>query len=178
MGFWGAVGRLRLSDVVSVENVSSLVLGGAGALVLVLNTSSATRHGVAGDYLAIAAALVGVVFAGLALVVALLSESYMKLLAESTSGVTGFLSPFMIAIGLQVGSLLISVAYRALGELPAFVPVEPWFFGAATVLFVTSCLEVIVLARNVFMHARLRVKQQTVTLLEQQRLQRQQGQRR
>lgn len=172
VGFWGSVGRLKLKDLFSFEYLSSLVLGVGIAVLLSLFSTPAEREAVAGDYLVIAAALVGVVFAGMALVVALMSDAYMRLLAESDSGVTGFLSPFMLALGLQVSSVLLSVGYRAFaGLLPVLA--EQIFFGVISVLFIASALEIVVLARNVFMHARLRVQHQRVTVLEHERIRRQ-----
>lgn len=155
VGFWGSLGRLKISDLINVEYVSSLIIGGAVAVALTSLATREVRHAVAGDYLAITAALVGVVFAGMALVVALMSDSYLRLLDESPTGLPGFLGPFMIALGLQVGGVLSSVGYRAFGPLLPEV-LEPWLFGFITVLFVASALEIIVLARSVFMHARLR----------------------
>lgn len=174
VGFWGAVGRLKLRDLASLETVLGTVGAVGGTVALMLLVPVATRQTIAGDFLNITGALLGVVFAGMALIVALMSESYVKLLAQSDSGITNFLGPFTLAIGLQISALITTVAYRAFAPL---VPpdLEPWFFGLASVLFVNSCLEMIVLARNVSLHARLRAKFGRVTSLEESRLRREQG---
>ncbi|MCU1482932.1 MAG: hypothetical protein JWQ19_3718 [Subtercola sp.] len=169
VGFWGSVGRLKLSQLLSVEYVSSLLFGVGAAILLTMFGSLDSRISVAGDFLTIAPALVGVVFAGMALVVALMSDAYMRLLAESESGITGFLSPFMIALGIQVSTVVGAVGYRAFAPFMSS-ETEPWVFGALCVIFIASCLELVVLARNVFMHARLRTRLQEATVSEFQRV--------
>lgn len=157
VGFWRAIGRLRLRDVFSVETVSSIVLGsGLGVALFFLGTLR-DRVEVSGLFVGVAAALVAIVFAGVALVTSLLSDSYLRLLEASDSGVLGFLRPFMIAVGVQIATVLGAVGYSALAK---FMPpgVEPWLFGLLAVFFVASCLEVVVLMRSVFMHALLRTK--------------------
>lgn len=157
VGFWRAVGRLRLSDVFSVETVASVILGAALGYGLFVLGALGDRVEVARLYVGVAAALVAIVFAGVALVTSLLSDSYLRLLQASDSGVLGFLRPFMIAVGVQITTVLGAVGYAAIAK---FIPsgVEPWLFGALSVFFVASCLEVVVLMRSVFMHALLRTK--------------------
>lgn len=157
VGFWRAVGRLRLSDVFSVETIASVVLGAGLAFGLFKLGNLPDRVETAGLYVGVAAALVAIVFAGVALVTSLLSDSYLRLLQTSDSGVLGFLRPFMIAVGVQISTVLGAVGYAALAEfiLPGL---EPWLFGLLSVFFVASCLEVVVLMRSVFMHALLRTK--------------------
>lgn len=157
VGFWRAVRRLRLRDTLSVENAASVILGaGLGAGLFLLGTLG-DRVQVASLYVGVAAALVAIVFAGVALVTSLLSDSYLRLLQAADSGVLGFLRPFMIAVGVQIATVLGAVGYAAMAK---FIPicVEPWLFGALSVFFVASCLEVVVLMRSVFMHALLRTK--------------------
>jgi hypothetical protein len=160
---------MKIRELFSLENIVSLLVGGGLASLLCLFASRSAREAIAGDYLAITGALLGVVFAGMALVVALMNDAYMRLLDETPNGLPGFLSPFMIALGIQVLTVLLSVGYRAFAGLLVPSGIEPWLFGLVTILFVSSCLEVVVLARTVFMHARLRVKMSKVVQIEQQR---------
>lgn len=157
VGFWTAVGRLRLSDLVTVEAGTSVVLGAGLSWLLWAYGDLAARTHIAESYLAVSAALVAIVFAGLALVASLLSDSYLRLLDSSDSGVLGFFRPFLIAVGVQVATLVGSLLYSALASL---IPprIEPWIFGALSVLFFASCLEIVVLTRSVLMHALLRNK--------------------
>lgn len=112
VGFWPTVGRLRLRDLKSPEIVFGLLLGGGGALAAIRNSAVPARVLVAGDFLLLTPALVGVVFAALALVVALMSDTYLRVLRSVEGGLIEFLGPFMIVIGIQVGTLIGSVAYR------------------------------------------------------------------
>lgn len=157
VGFWTAVGRLRVSDVLSIEAVASLMLGVGLAWLLWRFEDVAKRSEIAGLYVAVVAALVAIVFAGLALVASLLSDSYLRLLETSDSGILGFFRPFLIAVGVQIATVVGALLYSALADaLPAGV--EPWLFGAVSVFFFASCLEIVVLTRSVLMHALLRTK--------------------
>lgn len=157
VGFWAAVGRLRLSDLTTVETGASIILGVGFAVLMVLYRSLDDRAAVGVTYVGVAAALVAIVFAGLALVASLLSDSYLRLLDSSDSGVLGFFRPFLLAVGLQVATVIGALLYSALAAtLPS--PVEPWVFGIVSVAFFASCLEVVVLTRSVLMHALLRSK--------------------
>lgn len=152
VGFWGSLGRLRLSDLVTWEILGGFLIGLVAAIALVFLTTPGFRLSLAGDYLSLTPALLGVVFASLALIVALMSEDYIKHLRATDGGVLAFLGPFMIVIGLQVGTLLITVGYRAFAALlPSLA--ENIAFGILTILFSVSTLEVISLARSVLMHA-------------------------
>lgn len=168
VGFWTAVGRLRLADLVSVESVASVLLAaGFGFLMFQFGTLGA-RAVVASTYVSVAAALVAIVFAGMALVASLLSDAYLRLLRASDSGVLGFFRPFMLAIGLQVATLVGALLYSALAAL---IPDgwEPWAFGVVSGFFFASCFEIVVLTRSVLMHALLRTKFGEVLDLEAER---------
>lgn len=168
VGFWAAVGRLRLRDLLTWEIAGGAVVGAAASVLLVRNTGLASREDLAGDYLSLTPALLGVVFAALALVVALMSDSYLRLLRGTGEGVLAFLGPFMVVIGLQVGTILAVVAYRAFSGLVS-LQAEHWLFGVVTALFAVSTLEVVSLARNVLMHGLARGRLEEVTNLTAER---------
>jgi hypothetical protein len=164
-GFWGSLGRMHLSDLKTAEVVCGLLIGaGLGAALDNVATRSA-RIAVAGDYLTLAGALLGIVFAGFALVIALMSDDYVRWLQETDSGVVGFLSPFMISVGLQMSTLIGAVVYRAIADqLPRTA--ELWFFGVISVLFFTAALDIIALARSVLLHGVARARGLQVRDLE------------
>jgi len=174
VGFWATVGRLKLSELFSVENISSVLLGAGLAWFLVVNASLEDRVRVAGLYLSVVAALVGIVFAGLALVASLLSEAYMALLRSGDTGVLGFFRPFMLAIGVQVATVLLSLTYCAVAKLIS-QSLEPWVFGVSSALFFSSCLEIVVLTRSVLMHTLLRSRLNQVVELHGERKRRASG---
>jgi hypothetical protein len=97
-GFWRSLGRIRLSDLMTPEVVSGVLIGAGLAAALGNVATRSARTAVAGDYLLIAGDLLGIVFAGFALVIALLSDEYLRWLEETDSGVTGFLSPFLVSM--------------------------------------------------------------------------------
>jgi hypothetical protein len=150
-GFWGTLGSFELRQFVSPEFVLGPLLGGGGAWFLLAKGTEQSRIEVAGDYLSLTGALLGVVFAAFALVIAFLSDSYLRALRDTSSGVLGFLRPFMFSTGLLVGVVLGTVAYR--GAAP-YAPgwLEATVFIVLSILFVTAVLDVVALARSVLMH--------------------------
>lgn len=167
-GFWGAVGSLRLRDLAAPEFAWGLALGGGAAWYMVRFHDLDARVALAGDYLSITPALLGVVFAGFALVIALMSDAYIRLLQSTSGGALGFLRPFIIATGIQVGTLIGAVWYRAMAS--DLVPgAEPWVFAAVSILFAVSALDVVALARSVLMHGIARAAHLEIDDLSQKR---------
>lgn len=157
VGFWTAVGRLRVGEVFSIETILSVVVGAGLGIALWRLGDLGERTATASNYLVVLPALVAIVFAGLALVAALLSDTYLRLLRSAPSGVLGFFRPFMLAIGVQIGAVLFDVAYLAFAShLPEAA--EQIAFGLLSVTFVAACLELVVLTRSVLMHVLLRSK--------------------
>jgi small-conductance mechanosensitive channel len=158
---------MRLRAVFSTEIIVGAVIGVVCARLLVGNGTVTDRVGVAGDFLELSGALLGIVFAALALVVALISQEYLRHLDENTDGgVLAFLSPFMIAIGIQVAVFMGAIGYRAFAaDLPE--KWEHWVFSGVTVLFAVAALDVVALARNVLLHGLARARLLKVTDLQQ-----------
>lgn len=167
VGVWGSLTRPSLRDYFSLEYIASVVIGVVGTLLLVHFVATDKRVGMAGDFLSISAALVGVVVAAMALVVSLMSDEFIRFLegADSeekpykfsfgTSKILNFLAPFMVVIAIQIATVLSTVFYRAFASIVPSIW-EHWIFGLVLVFFVLSCLEVITLARSIFMFALLR----------------------
>lgn len=165
-GFWGSVGRTELRDLLGPEVIIGTIVGAGSALALGAWATASERASVAGDFVAIAAALAGIVFAGFALVIALMSDEYLALLVSGgEEGVRRFLAPFVVSTGLQIGAVLAAVAYRAAADL---VPsaLEPWLFGISSTLFVVAALDLVALARSVLMHGIARAKLLSVTIAD------------
>lgn len=167
-GFWGSIGRLKLSDLAAPEFAFGALLGGGGGWYLAHTLSAEERVSTAQDFLLLAPALLGIGFAAFALIIALMSDQYLRLLQQTKDGVLSFLSPFVIATGLQAGTILATVAYRAAAvRLPHEVEVAA--FIALCVLFTVSVLDVVALARSVLMHGMARAAALEIDDLEQQR---------
>ena len=150
-GFWGTLGSFRLRQLWAPEFVFGLLLGGGLAWILIAKGTAQDRADAAGDFLTLAGSLLGVVFAGFALVIAFLSDPYLKRLEETSEKTEGFLRPFMFSTGLQVGVILGAVGYRAVSSiLPG--DFEKAWFAVLSILFVTAILDVVALARSVMMH--------------------------
>lgn len=157
-GFWNALGSLSLKKLFwSPEFIGAAIVGGGGAFALLQVTRLPERVAIAGDALVLTGALLGIVFAGFALVVSLLSDSYLRWLDETEAGVEGFFAPFIVAIGMQVAVVLAALAYRAAATHLA-KEMERWTFGVIAFLFVFSALDVVALGRDVFAHGVARAR--------------------
>lgn len=167
-GFWRAVGRLRIAQVIGrLEALAALVLGIGGGVLAARFTVTDQRMAAAGDFQALSGALAGIVFAGFALVVGLMSDQYVLWLKKTADGIPGFLGPFLVGVGLQITSLLVAVTYRVAAKaLPA--PWESVAFALAATIFVYAALDVVALARSVFAHAVTRADLAEIESLENQ----------
>lgn len=167
VGFWRSLRRLSGEDIFGPELLGAVIIGIGGGVALLANTSVSDRLNIAADFLIVIGPLLGVVFAAFALVIALFSDSYLRLLNESAGGVEGFLRPFIVAIGVQVGAVLAAVAYRAAGDwLPS--KVEVGAFLVLCFLFVFALLDVVALGRGVLAHGITRGRDVRVRDLEEQ----------
>ena len=169
VGFWGALGRIPLGQIVGQpEFLGALSLGIGGPLALLWYTTPSERASITGDFLVLVGPLLGIVFAGFALVVIEMSADHIRWLNQSKVGIKGFLSPFMIAIGLQVGVLIGAVVYRAIWHhLPPNI--EKAIFVTLSFLFVYAVLDVVALARNLFAHGMVRAGATEVEDIERAR---------
>lgn len=159
-GFWAAVSGLKIKELFSAEIVVGVLIGGCIATLQVLWGDDKSRVGIAGDFLAITSALLGVVFAAFALLVAFFSPGYVALLNSLETGVKGFLQPFLLGIGVQVMVILGIVVFRA---LPAGTPdwLEIAAFYLLSVFFAAALMDVVALARSVLIHGVLRARHET-----------------
>jgi hypothetical protein len=150
-----------------VEALAALVIGIGGGVLIAKFANVDQRVAAAGDFQALAGALAGVVFAGFALVVGLLSDRYVLWLQKSGDGLPGFLGPFVVGVGLQITSLLLSIAYRVVGKaIPS--PWEAVTFAVVMAIFVYAALDVVALARTVFAHAVTKAEVAEIEQLENQ----------
>jgi hypothetical protein len=127
-----------------------IALGAGIPLAHLTNVSD--RIAIAGDFLTLISAILGLLLAAFALVVAFFTESYTMLLQRyNPRGVRAFFSVFMINIGVDVGVVLLTIGYRAgANYLPS--PVEKPAFVALAALFVYALLNVVAVTRNVMAH--------------------------
>src|SRR5262245_17097712 len=120
VGVWRAfraLGQYRLVDAVWPEVVLGLAIGAGGAVLAIQSTDTATRIEVATEVLTLAGVLLAVTFAALAFVVAIPSGGYLRLLNETNEGgMQKFLDPFLVAVGAQVGLILLTISYRIFAD--------------------------------------------------------------
>jgi hypothetical protein len=156
--FLTALSESKLGDLLWPEGTIAAVAGIGGGVALHHFVTLSDRLGLVGDSLVMVATMLGIVFAAYALLIALFDREYVVLLAKAKDGVKAFLRPFMLAIGLQVITLMLALTYRvtasALPKTAEFVVFLVWAF-----LFVYVMADVVALARNVTMHGLLRAEQ-------------------
>lgn len=158
VGFWRALGNIQVKDIVWPEGLLALVIGGGGSVLVIRSTTLAERTGVMPELLALAGALLAVVFTALAIVVSLPSSAYLRMLADTPQGgMRRFLEPFLLAVGTQLAVILLCLAYSLLAG-----DVAPWIeqvaFGLVAVLFTFGLLDVASLARQLVRHGVLRAQ--------------------
>lgn len=150
-GFWRLVGSMRLRSFFWPEGIPAIVVGLLAAYCLNRWATPEARLSLAGDYLVLASVLVGVVFATMALVVSLLSDSYLIFLSQGNEGFLPFMAPFVAGIGVQLLAIGGSLAYRVAGPLKPSC--EQWLFAILTVLLSYALFDVVSLAKTVVAHA-------------------------
>jgi hypothetical protein len=165
VGVWrafGALGQYRLVDAIWPEIVLALVIGAGGAALAIQGTDTATRVEVAAEVLTLAGVLLAVTFAALAFVVAIPSGGYLRLLGETNNGgMQKFLDPFLVAVGAQVGLILLAIGYRLFADsVPS--PVDHVAFGALGLLMVFAILDIAALARQLVLHGVLRAREAVI----------------
>jgi small-conductance mechanosensitive channel len=172
VGVWRAVialGDYPLKQALWPEAILALVIGGGGSVFIVRATTASERVGAASDVLVLAAALLGVVFAALAIVVSLPSTSYLRMLGETEDGgMRKFLDPFLVAVGTQIVLLLLAFAYSLAAEAVPWWVEHAAFYVMATVL-VLGLLDIAGLARQLVRHGVLRAADAAVSEEEQRR---------
>lgn len=165
VGFWKSLSKLRLGELWP-EGLLAAAISAGISVGLLWRGDEAARYVTSGDYLLISGALVGVVIAGFALVVSLMSDKYAVWLDGQGDGVRAFLQPFMVGVGLQIGALLAAVVYRALASLLPRHAEEAGFI-IASFLFCYAALDVVALGRNVMAHGLTKAEAATIAALEE-----------
>ena len=155
VGFVTSVSKLTIGSVLWPEGASALLVGGGGAIALLQVSSLRTRLEVAADALVVLAPLLGVVVAGLTLVIVVSSDNYLRLLAKTNKDPIAFYRPFMVAIGIEIWTMLTIITYRAIAMKVASA-LEHYLFALVCVSFVFALLDIIAIARNVLMHTLVR----------------------
>lgn len=157
-GFLAALGHSRLASLAWPEGVIALVFGLGGGIALLGPTSVDERLSLVGDGLNLLGVLLGVVFAAFALLIALFSDDYVRALDKVEGGVISFMRPFMLALGLQVTTVLLTLAYRAgAAHLPSKGEVGLFLCWAFLLTYVIA--DVVALGRTVTMHGLARARQ-------------------
>lgn len=165
VGIWRAfraLGHYRLVDAVWPEATFGFVIGAGGAALAIQSTDTAARIGIAADVLALAGVLLAVTFAALAFVVAIPSGGYLRLLGETSDvGMQKFLDPYLVAVGAQIGLILLAIGYRIFAESVSN-SVDHIAFAALGFLFVFAILDIAALARQLVLHGVLRAQEAVI----------------
>lgn len=172
VGFWRALvalGDERLKRALWPEFVLALLIGGAGSILIVRSTRLTERLALTGDLLALAGAFLAVVFTALALVASISSRSYLLMLAETRDGgIHRFLNPFLIGVGVQVATILLTVGYKV-GAAHVSPTLEHVTFYVIGFLFAFGTLDICALARILVRHGVLRAADAALTAQEDAR---------
>jgi hypothetical protein len=150
--FWRIVRERWGWRLFGYEALFAVIIATAAGIPIVHLTKVADRIAIAGDFLTLVSAVLGLLLAAFALVVAFFSESYTMLLQSANpKGVRAFFSVFMINIGVDVGVVIATIGYRAAASyLPSLV--EKIAFVVLAALFIYAVLNVVAVSRNVMAH--------------------------
>lgn len=155
-GFWHNLKSSSVGQLIGIEGAAALIISPAAAFLCHKFLSVEERISLANDLLGTTTGILGVLFAAFAIVAALLSDSYSRFIQRSTGRIHGFYSPFIIVIGVAIGTIFSIISYKAFSKhLPTSWEIA--FFGATTFLFSYTLLNVLALARNMFAHGVTRV---------------------
>jgi hypothetical protein len=146
---------MDLGSLAWPEGLLAIAIGIGGGIALLDTVTLAQRREVVGDSLQLLGVLLGVVIAAFALLIALFSDRYVRLLEKAKDGIIAFLRPFMIAAGCQVTAVFVAISYRASAAYLG-TDVEKAFFLTWAFLFSFAMLDVVALTRNVMLHGLLR----------------------
>ena len=158
VGFMAALGNTKIKSILWSEGALALLIGLSSSSAAIVYLALPLRLEAASDALRVLSSLLGMVLAGLMLVITISNDDYLRLLNRSSVGVVGFYRPFVLAIGIQILTILSLIAYRATAE-DVSSSIEGWSFRLVTVLFIFSLLDIVALARSLLMHAVTRAKQ-------------------
>jgi hypothetical protein len=152
VGVWRAFGEFKLREAIWPEGLLAIVIGVGGASAALHYTPLHDRVSTIGDLLFLSGALLAVVFTALAIMVSLPSTSYFRMLQETPEGgMRRFLEPFLVAVGTQIGVVLLGLGYRLLAA-----HVGTWAervaFDTLGFLFVFGLLDIAALARQLVRH--------------------------
>jgi hypothetical protein len=157
VGFVNAIGKSRVASLIWPEGVGAAIVGIGGASLLLEYTDLEARLRTASDALVVLSPLLGVILAALTLVIAVSSNEYVNLLKKTSGGVVAFYRPFIIAIGLEIWTILLVIAYRATAQ-EVSQDAEGWMFRIVGFLVAFCLLDVLAVARSVLMHAMSRAR--------------------
>lgn len=160
VGFVAALGNTKIKNILWPEGTLAILFGLSSSSIAVAYIDIRLRIEAASDALRVLSSLLGMVLAGLMLVITIANDDYMRLLSRSSVGVVGFYRPFILAIGIQILTILSLIGYRAVARDVGNM--EAWLFRMVTILFVFSLLDIVALARTLLMHAVTRAKQSDI----------------
>ena len=158
VGFLRSLSSQRLGSLLWPEGLIAIVVGVGGGACLIQWDSVAERSQIVGEVLTVVALLLGITFTAFSLLISLMSKEYLILLNEADEGFVAFTRPFIIALGLQVSSVVIAIAYMAAAShLPRGV--EKSVFVVWTLLSAYVIVDILALGRNIAMHGMMRTRQ-------------------
>ena len=156
VGFLPSLGKLSLWGFLWPEGFVALGFGVGGGAVAYHLTKVPERVNLVNTAYPVLGVLLGVVFAALALLISFPTDEHVRRLDEGTpGGIIGFYRPFIVAIGLQVTTIFLGIAYVAVA-VHVVDDLEHAAFLVWTFLLSYVLADVVGLTRNVVMHGLVR----------------------
>lgn len=150
-GFWYNVSTSSFGGILGIEGLVGFCLASGAVFFANRHLKIEDRVSVVNDILSATTGMLGVLFAAFAIVAALMSDGYTRLLNRAEGRIHAFYSLFIIVIGVAVGVILLAIAYKASANHLSLGYELPMFF-MLVFLFSYTILNIVALTRNIFAH--------------------------
>ena len=138
------------------EGFIACVVGGAGGFYVHHVTTRSERVLIVSDTISVLSMFLCAILVVFALFT-MFSDKYLHVIIDANVGLSVFMRPFIVAIGMQVWTLLLAVIYCFIGT-HVFGAIEHMLFMIWSFLFVYVLADFVALGRGLFAHGLTREK--------------------
>lgn len=165
IGFLPNLLGYKLKDLFYPEGLVACIVGGAGSVYVHHVTSCSERTMIVADTISVIGIFLGATLVIFALFI-MFSDKYWYTIIDSGVHMSVFMRPFIVAMGIQASTLLLSVTYRSVGTHVSGA-LEHIMFVIWAFLFVYVVADLVAMGRNLFAHGLTREKMLEIENIKQ-----------